>query len=72
MRQSLTFGLLALAAASHEGEACMDVKGHEDAGYGGCQWYADNGQCGDEEDWLPASSCCVCGGGDWSMPATDD
>ena len=47
---------------------CQDVEGHEDAGYEGCQWYVENGQCGEYEDWLPASNCCECGGGsygDW-------
>ena len=50
----------------------MRFAGHEDAGYGGCQWYADNGQCWEWEDWLPASHCCACGGGSDGWDDYDD
>lgn len=42
---------------------CEDIPGHEEAGWGGCPWYVENGQCGEWEDWLPAINCCFCGGG---------
>ena len=53
---------------------CTDVEGHKDAGYEGCQWYVDNGGCYEYEDWLPASNCCECGGGDygWDEGKYDD
>jgi hypothetical protein len=41
----------------------MDVSGHDAAGFGGCLWYEQNGECGDWEDWLTESHCCVCGYG---------
>ena len=55
-----------------EAPVCEDIPGHEAAGWGGCPWYEQNGQCGDWEDWLPAINCCFCGGGQQPKEATKD